>query len=705
MKVLSVGQQTKIQKAIVKPLNESCNIVNGFNFVYEDVIVNGKRTGKKRILVERTFEDIGMLNILSNFEVDNTRRSIRAIKKEDGKIISNRKYITGDCKEADAAFIKGLYIVDFSGIIDLTTKDVMAERIRSLVFIGIKRENGKFRLAKDIKDADLVMMPYAVSPSLIKHSRIYYAVVDKDGDLLKQAQARFNEIDVITGHSVGYKWAELLLKDNVSIDDISKIADRIGICTTTPMMKVGHINNVFFMDAELDYGSDYEENNDISAEIGTNFADGAVRYNGDTLYHLFKALFPRLKPWMMFGLSLQGRCDTLLMKAHGRFFRARMIARYCKIMMAQNLNKCHLVYNGKMISGKALKRLPETKLNAMLSNVDLVGTKDEFKAVNMAKIKNGCNLYIVAMSNVTSGKLSNQAVAKVAKDYAEEIQHFCKMAAVRAFYNREAKYSLRFDSKSSTLKLAGQAYENKLAANPDVAEHDRHVGESLIKADDSFARSMTASANIPVNAMYLRLTPDDSIILTGGTSILNSTWVDYIEPGADEGYGTHMLEVYCPAFEEKHLVRTYDNRLSDSLRTCVGIKYPSQAPDEYAVFKCVSLEELKGRIAALDVDDELKQDLIEFYETCPNNCIMVPADNTWKNQCAGSDFDGDDLAIYFEEVEYDDNDELVHYGLFEELNEETGEVNCHVPGFTSLAVRKYAVKNNNIGQAAIITYK
>ena len=705
MKVLSIGQQTKIQRGIVRPLNEACNIVNGFNFVYEDIKVNGKRTGKKRILVERTFEDIGMLNILNNFEVDNTRRSIRAIKKEDGKIISNRKYITGDCKEADAAFIRGLYIVDFSGIIDLTTKDVMAERIRSLIFIGIKRENGKFRLAKDLKDADLVMMPYAVSPSLIKHSRIYYAAVDKDDDLLKQAKARFDEIDAITGHSVGYKWAELLLKDNVSIDDISKIADRIGICTTTPMMKVGHINNIFFMDAELNYGSDYEENNDISSEIGSNFADGAVRYNGDTLYPLFKTLFPRLKPWMMFGLSLQGRCDTLLMKAHGRFFRGRMIARYCKIMMAQNLDRCHLVYNGKMISGKALKKLPKTKLNAMLSNVDLVGTKDEFKAVNMAKIKNGCNLYIVAMSNVTTGKLSNQAIAKVAKDYAEEIQHFCRMAAARAFYNREAKYSLRFDSKSSTLKLAGQAYENKLAANPDVAEHDRHIGESLIKADDSFARSMTASANIPVNAMYLRLTPDDSIILTGGTSILNSVWVDYVEPGADEGYGVHMLEVYCPAFEEKHLVRTYDNRLSDSLRTCVGIKYPSQAPDEYAVFKCISLEEIKSRIAKLPVDDELKQDLIEFYETCPNNCIMVPADNTWKNQCAGSDFDGDDLAIYFEEVEYDDNDELVHYGLFEELNEETGEVNCHVPGFTSLAVRKYAIKNNNIGQAAIITYK
>ena len=88
MKVLSVGQQTKIQKAIVKPLNEACNIVNGFNFVYEDVKVNGKRTGKKRILVERTFEDIGMLNILNNFEVDNTRRSIRAIKKKMAKLLA-----------------------------------------------------------------------------------------------------------------------------------------------------------------------------------------------------------------------------------------------------------------------------------------------------------------------------------------------------------------------------------------------------------------------------------------------------------------------------------------------------------------------------------------------------------------------------------------------------------------------------------------
>lgn len=696
MKTLSIGQQTKIQRGMVRPLNEACNIINGFELTLDE---------SKRVLVKRTFEEVGMINILANFDTDETRRTIKATKKRDGKIISNRRYITGAVPEADAEFYKGLYIVDFNGLMDLSNKDRLAEMVRGLIFIGIKRENGKFRLAKDLKDADLVMMPYAVSPSLIKHSRIYYAAVDKNDDLLKQAKARFDEIDAITGHSVGYKWAQLLLKDSISIDEIRKIADRIGICTTTPMMKVGHINNIFFMDAELDYGSDYEENNNISSEIGSNFADGAVRYNGDTLYHLFKALYPRLKPWMMFGLSLQGRCDTLLMKAHGRFFRGRMIARYCKIMMAQNLDKCHLIYNGKMISGKALKKLPKTKLNAMLSNIDLVGTKDEFKAVNMAKIKDGCNLYIVAMSNVTTGKLSNQAVGKVAKDYPVEMAAFCRAAAKKAFYDRDCKYTLRFNSKVSTLKLAGQVYENKLAANPNMAETDRHVSESLIKADDSFVRSMTASANIPVNAIYLRLTPDDSIILTGGTSILNSTWVDYVEPGADEGYGTHMLEVYCPAFEEKHLVRTYDNRLSDSLRTCVGIKYPSQAPDEYAVFKCVSLEELKGRIAALDVDDELKQDLIEFYESCPNNCIMVPADNTWKNQCAGSDFDGDDLAIYFEEVEYDDNDELVNYGLVGDVNEETGEVNYNMPGFTSLAVRKYAIKNNNVGKATIITYR
>ena len=681
---------------MVRPLNEACNIINGFELVLE------KTT--QRVLVKRTFEEVGMINILANFEIDTTRRNIKAIKKRDGKIVSNRRYITGAVAEADAEFYKGLYIVDFSGLIDLTRKDRTAEAIRSLVFIGIKKEDGKFRLAKDIKDADLVMMPYAVSPSLIKHSRIYYAVVDKDGDLLKQAQARFNEIDEITGQSVSYKWAQLLMKDNVSIDDISKIADRIGICTTTPMMKVGHVNNIFFMDAELDYGSDYEENNDISAEIGTNFADGAVRYNGDTLYPLFKALFPRLKPWMMFGLSLQGRCDTLLMKAHGRFFKSGMIKRYCNIMMAQNLDKCHLVYKGKMISGKALKKLPKAQLNLMLRSVDLVGTKDEFKAINMAKIKNGCNLYIVAMSNMTTGKLSNQAVAKVAKDYAVEIAAFCRAAAKKAFYDRECNYSLRFDSKVSTLRLAGQVYENKLAANPLDAECDRHVGESLIKADDSFAKSMTASANIPVNSMYLRLTPDDSVILTG-TLILGSAWIDYVEPGAVDSYKVHALEVYCPAFEEKHSVKTYDNRLSDSLRTCVGIKYPSQGPDEYAVFKCVSLEELKGRIAALDVDDELKQDLIEFYETCPNNCIMVPADNTWKNQCAGSDFDGDDLTIYFEEVEYNDDDELVNYGLVGDVNEETGEVNYNMPGFASLAIRKYAIKNGNIGQAAIITYK
>ena len=145
--------------------------------------------------------------------------------------------------------------------------------------------------------------------------------------------------------------------------------------------------------------------------------------------------------------------------------------------------------------------------------------------------------------------------------------------------------------------------------------------------------------------------------------------------------------------------------MADTLRMCVGVRYPSQGLDEYAVLKCISLEEIKGRIAKLSVDDELKQDLIEFYETCPCNCVIVPADNTWKNQCAGSDFDGDDFVLYFEEVEYDDDDVLVHYGLFEELNEETGECNYCMPGFTSLAIRKYAIKNDNVGKAAIICYK
>lgn len=170
MKTLSIGQQTKIQRGMVRPLNEACNIINGFELTLDE---------SKRVLVKRTFEEVGMINILANFDTDETRRTIKATKKRDGKIISNRRYITGAVPEADAEFYKGLYIVDFNGLMDLSNKDRLAEMVRGLIFIGIKRENGKFRLVKDLKDADLVMMPYAVSPSLIKHSRIYYAAVDK----------------------------------------------------------------------------------------------------------------------------------------------------------------------------------------------------------------------------------------------------------------------------------------------------------------------------------------------------------------------------------------------------------------------------------------------------------------------------------------------------------------------------------------------
>lgn len=696
MKTLSIGQQRKIQEGIMEPLNNTTNVINSFKLEDEQVYITATRC----------YESIGMLNILKNFEVDEDRHVILATKYDDeGKIISKRKYVTGAVPEADANYIKGLFMIDFRGTINPKVGDSIAEDIRSRIFLGFRAESNYFILEDDLRKAQIVMMPYAESPSLIKGSRIYYAVVDKK-NLLSEAIKRFDEIDELSGGSLSYKYKQMLEKGNVTIDDISKIADRLGICTTTPMMPIGHLNNIFFMDAELDYGSDYEENNSISAEIGTNFADGSVRFNGETIYPLYKAIYPRLKPWMMFGLSLQGRCDTLLMKAHGRFFKSRMIVRYCKAMIKQNPDKCYMSYSGKLYKPSQLKKLhKDGKLEAMLSNIDLVGTKDEFKAVNLPQLKNGCNLYAVAMTNMTTSNLSNQALSKVAKEYPNEIQAFAIKAAVKAYNNKKCEYTLRFDNKKDYLKLAGQIYENKLAAAKEIASKDRHIGESIIKADDSFVRSMTASANIPVNSMYLRLTPDDSIILTGGTSVLGATWVDFIEPGGMDPYKVHALEIYCPAFEEMHSTKQYDNMLADTLRMCVGIKYPSQGTDEYAVLKCISLEEIKGRIAKLPVDDELKQDLIEFYETCPNNCVMVPADNTWKNQCAGSDFDGDDFTLYFEEVEYDDDEQLVHYGLFSELNEVTGEVNYCLPGFTSLAIRKYAVKNNNIGQAAIISYK
>ena len=695
MKTMSMNQQTKIQRGIMKPLFEASNIVNGFNFNFND---------EGKIVVKRSFEEIGMLNILNNFTVDSTPRTILAKRVVDGEVQSTRKYITGNSKEANASYILGLYMMDFNGIMNAKYGDSIAEQIRSLVFIGLKRVKGTlFTVVKDNKDADIVLMPYSTSPSLMKYSRIFYCALDKNSDLIEQAQVKFNEINKTTGGSVDYKWQELLSKETVTIDDISKIADRLGIVTTTPMLKVGHINNIFFMNAELDYGSDYEVNNSISEEIGSNFGDGAVRFNGEALFSLFQALYPRLKPWMMFGLSLQGRCDTLLMKAHGRFYRGSLIRRYCKTMLEQSPEKCYMTYEGKLYDAKAMSRLPKDKLNMMLAKMDVIGTKDEFKAVNMNNLANGCNLYIVAMSCMTEGSLSNQAVSKVAKEYPEEIQSFAALAARKAFESRETDYQLRFDAKSTTLKLAGQVYENKLAANKEVASNDKHVGESLIKADDSYVCSMTASANIPVNSMYLRLTPDDSILLTG-ESILQSTWVDYYEPEGNS-YPVHALEIYCPAFEEKHLVRQYDSKLEDTLRMCVGIKYPSQGTDEYAVFKCVSLETLKNRIAKMNIDNALKADMIEFYETCPNNCVMVPADNTWKNQCAGSDFDGDDLTLYFEEIEVDDNDNVINYGLYLDRNKLTGQVKYNMPGFVSLAIRKYAVLNNNVGQAAIITYR
>lgn len=696
MRTLSINQQRKIQEGIMKPLHEACNVINSFKLVdYGHAIV-----------AERGFECISMLNILKYFEVDNERRTILASKRDsDGKVLGRRKYVTGNVPDADANYIKGLFLIDFRGCIKPEYGDAVAEDIRSQIFIGIRKEDNYYVVDYNLSKADLIIMPYAVSPSLGKNSRMYYVAVDRN-NLFKEAVKRFKEINELSGGSIAYKYEQLLEKDSLCMSDIRKIADRVGICTTTPMMKIGHVNNIFFMDAELDYGSDYEENNEISAEIGSNFADGSVRFNGETMYPLYKAKYPRLKPWMMFGLSLQGRCDTTLMKAHGRHFRGRLIKRYCRIMLEQNPSKCYLAYNGKLYKANQLKKLDkEGKLDAMLAKVDIVGTKDEFKAVNLPQLKNGCNLYAVAMSNATKSNLSNQALAKVAKDYPREITHFAVMAAVKAYKSKSSEYTLRFDNKKEYLKLAGQVYENKLAAAKEKASKDRHIGESVIKADDSFVRSMTASANIPVNSIYLRLTPDDSIILTGGTSILSGTWVDYIEPGGMDPYKVHALEIYCPAFEEEHLVRQYDNKLADTLRMCVGIKYPSQGLDEYAVLKCISLEEIKGRIAKLSVNDELKQDLIEFYETCPCNCVIVPADNTWKNQCAGSDFDGDDFVLYFEEVEYDDDDVLVHYGLFEELNEETGECNYCMPGFTSLAIRKYAIKNDNVGKAAIICYK
>jgi hypothetical protein len=99
-------------------------------------------------------------------------------------------------------------------------------------------------------------------------------------------------------------------------------------------------------------------------------------------------------------------------------------------------------------------------------------------------------------------------------------------------------------------------------------------------------------------------------------------------------------EVFCHGLER---MLKKENRPQDQWKAFL-IKYPSMDVDEYQIANVVSTSEMKRRIKAADISNELKAMFIDYYCSLHDSVIVVPGCELFKYMLAGSDFDTDQVA-------------------------------------------------------------
>ena len=202
----------------------------------------------------------------------------------------------------------------------------------------------------------------------------------------------------------------------------------------------------------------------------------------------------------------------------------------------------------------------------------------------------------------------------------------------------------------------GKFSDNMLSLQGRDALNFTQVAADLTKDLFNFGVKAIGKLKVSIDSMYSHAKFDNSYVITGG-AIGHTLYVKYLpawDNYAVEAYNPDILEEKADEikaiYEDKTLSEKQKEEALDALLTCVTIKYPSAGPEEYEIVRYLTKEELMERINKMELPEEDKDDLRNYWELAQYGVTVYAPINIMKNKLAGMDIDFDATLADFSEL-------------------------------------------------------
>ena len=477
-------------------------------------------------------------------------------------------------------------------------------------------------------------MAATASPSNEKHAVKYYARIN---ETVQNEEDIFNKIDKLMGGCLTDKLTrdpETGADVMVSGKAITKANTRIGNYASG-MKPMGFIDltkeRIAIVKGSMGQSHDFDETTreqmkKLGVEIDNHINDGAGYLSASKVADMFNTtLGLRLTEDTAMKIALQTRWTVVTSKIMARTLKTSTLEALAEF------------YNADIYGN------PDGELVALIDD-------DGAKMINYTALRERnvvMTLYVMAIANVSGVRSCGQHLIKYMAVNPEETLKIVNKLSTMAL---DEFVDSKFTSDKAN-NMVSSRIMSKLT--PEEMYNDAILMESVFSDAWTYAKSMIAENKFTLDGVYTHMMFDLSYALVKGA--VNST-LRITKDGFVEAYNPDVLDIYADeiAAIENNDELTEDEKDAELFKVLSGIvvKFPSAMPKEYEICVYLTRRQIANRIANLDITNEDKQTLKEYFNTTPVGCTVYAPVNAMKNKLAGADVDYDATMCDMSELKF-----------------------------------------------------
>ncbi len=472
------------------------------------------------------------------------------------------------------------------------------------------------------------------SPSNEKHAVKYYARITNE---VPDEEAAFWKIDKLMGGCLSDK----LMRDPetgapILVDgkQITRANTRIGNYASG-MKLLGNIDltkeRVALVKGSMGQAHDFDEATreqmkKLGIDIDNHINDGAGYLAASKVVAMFDSLGVKLTEDQAMRIALQTRWTV---------FTAKIMARTLKSSTLEDLAE----FYGATIYGN-----PDGELVALID-------EDGAKMINFTALRERnvlIDLYVMNVANTSGVRSCSQHLIKY---MAVNPQKTIELASKLATLSLDEFVANKLESDKANTDLVNARIMANLPAEEIYS--DAFLMEALLSDTWTYAKSMIAENKFALDGVYTHMMFDLTYALVHGA--VKST-LKVTNEGFVEAYNPDVLEIYAEEIsaiendpnlteEEK------DMKLFEVLSGTV-VKFPSAMPKEYEIIVYKTKRQITRAIAELELTNEEKALVQEYFDTTPWGCTVYAPLNAMKNKLAGADVDFDATMCDMSELKW-----------------------------------------------------